>query len=53
MLKPKGQLWIVANRNLPYEATLEARFRQVKTVTQNGGFKVIHAQTPKNPRTRG
>jgi 16S rRNA (guanine1207-N2)-methyltransferase len=53
MLKPKGQLWMVANRNLPYEATLEARFRQVKTVTQNGGFKVIHAQTPKNPRARG
>ena len=53
MLKPKGQLWMVANRNLPYEATLEARFRKTTIVAQTGGFKVIHAQTPKKPSTRG
>ena len=53
MLKPKGQLWMVANRNLPYEATLEARFRKVAIVAQTGGFKVIHAQTPKKASTRG
>ncbi len=52
MLAPKGQLWMVANRNLPYETTLEACFRQVKTVTQEGGFKVIQATSPKNPRAR-
>ncbi len=52
MLKPKGQLWMVANRNLPYEATLEARFRKVSIVAQTGGFKVIHAQTPKKASTR-
>jgi len=53
MLKPKGQLWMVANRNLPYEATLEARFRKIAIVAQTGGFKVIHAQTPKKSSTRG
>lgn len=52
MLKPKGQLWMVANRNLPYEATLEARFRKVSIIAQTGGFKVIHAQTPKKASTR-
>jgi len=52
MLKPKGQLWMVANRNLPYEATLEARFRKVSIVAQTGGFKVIHAHTPKKASTR-
>ncbi|MEM9583316.1 MAG: class I SAM-dependent methyltransferase [Pseudomonadota bacterium] len=52
ILKPKGQLWLVANRTLPYEATLEEHFRQTKTVAQTGGFKVIHAHTPKKARTR-
>lgn len=52
MLKPKGQLWMVANRNLPYEATLETRFRKVSIMAQTGGFKVIHAQTPKKASTR-
>lgn len=51
MLKPKGQLWLVANRTLPYESTLEDHFRHVQTVSQAGGFKVIHAQSPKKART--
>ena len=51
ILKPKGSLWMVANRNLPYEAVLADRFRRVDTVVQTGGFKVIHAATPKNART--
>ena len=50
MLKPKGQLWMVANRNLPYEDTLDACFRHVKTLTEGGGFKVISGQGPKTPR---
>ena len=50
MLKPKGSLWMVANRNLPYEAILTERFRRVDTVAQTGGFKVIHAVTPKTAR---
>ncbi len=51
MLKPKGQLWLVANRTLPYEATLDDHFRQIKVISQTGGFKVIHAHTPKKART--
>lgn len=50
MLKPKGSLWMVANRNLPYEAVLEERFHKVQTATQTGGFKVIHAAIPKKTR---
>ncbi|MDI9237715.1 methyltransferase [Lysobacter sp. LF1] len=42
-LKPGGRLWLVANRHLPYEAELDARFGQVKTVAQQGGFKVVEA----------
>ena len=52
MLKPKGTLWMVANRNLPYEATLNDRFRRVDIVSQAGGFKVIAAHTPKTARTK-
>jgi len=50
MLKPKGSLWMVANRNLPYEAVLAERFHKVDSVAQTGGFKVIHAAIPKNTR---
>ncbi len=50
MLKPKGALWMVANRNLPYEATLAARFRRFDVISQSGGFKVISANTPKTSR---
>jgi len=42
-LMPHGRLWLVANRHLPYEATLAARFAQVRTVAVQEGFKVIEA----------
>ncbi|OZB57936.1 MAG: 16S rRNA methyltransferase [Lysobacterales bacterium 14-68-21] len=43
-LTPDGQLWLVANRHLPYEATLAAHFAEVRTVADEGGFKVITAR---------
>ncbi|MEO1637821.1 MAG: methyltransferase [Pseudomonadota bacterium] len=46
MLTPQGKLWMVANRHLPYEATLESHFRNVDTIAGNGAFKVIHANRP-------
>ncbi|SHF52361.1 16S rRNA m(2)G 1207 methyltransferase [Litoreibacter ascidiaceicola] len=46
MLMPKGQFWMVANRNLPYEQTLNERFGQVDTIAQTAGFKVICARRP-------
>lgn len=42
-LRPGGRLWLVANRHLPYEQTLAARFAAVHTVAQADGFKVIVA----------
>lgn len=43
-LLPHGRLWLVANRHLPYEATLAARFADIRTVTVQEGFKVIEAR---------
>jgi 16S rRNA (guanine1207-N2)-methyltransferase len=52
MLKPAGQLWMVANRHLPYERTLVDHFAEV--VEAPGGdtrFKLLHARRPlRKPR---
>lgn len=42
-LNPGGHLWLVANRHLPYEQVLDARFAEVRAVAQAQGFKVIAA----------
>ncbi len=42
-----GRLWLVANRHLPYEQALEEHFAQVRTVAQDGGFKVVEATQPR------
>lgn len=42
-LAPGGRLWLVANRQLPYEATLAPRFARIATHAQAHGFKVIEA----------
>ena len=42
-LKPGGRLWLVANRHLPYEHALGEGFAQVRTLAQDGGFKVVEA----------
>ncbi len=46
-LRADGTLWLVANRHLPYEATLQARFGRVRTVVDSDGFKVIEAREPR------
>lgn len=46
-LAPRGALWLVANRHLPYEAELEARFGTVRRTAEHDGFKVIHAREPR------
>ncbi len=51
MLGPAGQLWMVANRHLPYEASLKELFATVEEVGGDGRFKILHAQRPL--RTRG
>jgi 16S rRNA (guanine1207-N2)-methyltransferase len=46
ILKPYGRLLLVANRQLPYEAELDARFRIVRRLSGDGAFKVIAADRP-------
>ncbi|ATG47982.1 MFS transporter [Celeribacter ethanolicus] len=46
MLAPHGELWLVANRQLPYEATLAACFGTYAEIGATGGFKLLHAAKP-------
>ena len=49
-LKPHGSLYMVANRHLPYEATVAACFKQYEIIEDSGGYKVIRADRPKRPK---
>ncbi|MDT8376535.1 MAG: class I SAM-dependent methyltransferase [Mariprofundaceae bacterium] len=42
-LKRGGRLYMVANRKLPYEATLDRMLMNHRTVVQEQGFKIIEA----------
>jgi 16S rRNA (guanine1207-N2)-methyltransferase len=44
-LRAGGRLLLVANRHLPYESELSARFDAVRTLAERDGFKVIDART--------
>ena len=46
MLKPSGQVFLVANRHLPYEAALAASFRKVTELPGSAAFKLVHAEGP-------
>ncbi len=46
-LTRNGQLWMVANRHLPYEATLAEAFARVDEVAGDNRFKVFHASRPR------
>ncbi|WP_274626207.1 class I SAM-dependent methyltransferase [Arvimicrobium flavum] len=43
-LKPGGQLLVVANRQLPYEASLSGAFSAVQKLAEDQGFKVLRAK---------
>ncbi|MEL7097991.1 MAG: methyltransferase [Pseudomonadota bacterium] len=47
LLAPRGQLWMVANRHLPYEETLHAHFAQVQEIGGDARFKLTHAAKPR------
>ncbi|KCZ93750.1 class I SAM-dependent methyltransferase [Hyphomonas johnsonii] len=49
-LKPGGALYMVANRHLPYEATVKACFKQYEILEDSGGYKVIRADRPKRQK---
>ena len=42
-LKPGGRLYLVANRGLPYEPVLKARFASFETLADNNKFRVSRA----------
>lgn len=43
-LTPSGRLYLVANRHLPYEQTLQDFFSSVTALAEEGGFKVVCSQ---------
>lgn len=45
-LAPRGALWMVANRHLPYEAALSERFAKVEERSGSPAFKLFHATRP-------
>lgn len=47
LLKPSGRLLMVANRQLPYEAALDAAFLRVDRLSQDGAFKLFAAERPR------
>ncbi|WP_298920351.1 class I SAM-dependent methyltransferase [uncultured Roseobacter sp.] len=51
LLHPRGHLWMVANRHLPYETTLQKCFAQVTESGADTRFKLFHASRPLRKRT--
>lgn len=51
-LETGGSFWMVANRHLPYEATLAHCFAEVSLLATAGGYKVFRAVRPKRPGAR-
>jgi 16S rRNA (guanine1207-N2)-methyltransferase len=49
LLTSKGQLWMVANRHLPYEKVLETCFKRVSEIAGDARFKLFHASGPLQP----
>lgn len=46
ILKPRGVFYMVANRHLPYEAELNAKFGYVEELSGSGAFKIFRATRP-------
>tara|TARA_R110002074_G_scaffold51307_7_gene129803 strand:- start:1141 stop:2133 length:993 start_codon:yes stop_codon:yes gene_type:complete len=50
ILSGNGDLWMVANRHLPYEAELKKRFSFVEEIGGDARFKLFHASRPTRAR---
>ncbi|WP_112321238.1 class I SAM-dependent methyltransferase [Oceanibium sediminis] len=50
LLGPKGRFLMVANRQLPYEKTLETSFRQWEQIETTPRYKIIRASHPLRQR---
>ncbi|QQA42487.1 class I SAM-dependent methyltransferase [Pelagovum pacificum] len=46
-LTSRGQLWLVANRHLPYEAALRESFAEVAETGGDNRYKIFHASRPR------
>ena len=46
LLAPRGTLWCVANRHLPYERTLADAFAETREVAGDAAYKVLAADRP-------
>ena len=45
-LRTGGELWLVANKHLPYENMMNDCFETARTVIEKGSFKVLHGVHP-------
>jgi 16S rRNA (guanine1207-N2)-methyltransferase len=45
-LAAQGQIWLVANRHLPYMPLIRSLFREVQEMGQDPRFRLIHAAQP-------
>lgn len=45
-LRTGGELWLVANKHLPYESMMRDCFENFRTVIEKDGFKVLHGEHP-------
>jgi 16S rRNA (guanine1207-N2)-methyltransferase len=53
-LKPGGELWLVANRHLPYEKHLQSALALGEIVAQSGPFKVMRGvRAERTPELQG
>ncbi len=52
ILTPGGALWLVANRHLPYEKSLNELFASVLVLDQTPQYKVFLAQKPRTSSSR-
>jgi 16S rRNA (guanine1207-N2)-methyltransferase len=52
ILKPSGQLFMVANRHLAYEQTLAEAFGTHREIGGDNRFKLLHASKPRVPKRR-
>ncbi|MBJ3761315.1 class I SAM-dependent methyltransferase [Maribius pontilimi] len=50
ILAPRGTLWMVANRHLPYEAALTELFAEVAELPGTTAFKLYRAARPRRKR---
>jgi len=49
-LSPNGQLWLVANRQLPYADLVRVLFKDVEELGKDPSFRVIRAAIPLRAR---